>query len=299
MATICKQFQRAKPTDTPDEIEQKNFYNSILADKKPYFFRYKYRQLNKELNEYTRQVEANCQTRFCMDFKDLMQIYKESPEKLTEDQKVFIYYYYKFLPVLDSDCVMNKICHYIESVDFQIKKKVRSSDGFDWKILVSENFQPDIKLTEKLLNIIEEENVKKHLDLKAIKTINPSLVRKNSITQKEEFDKEVWVNIIRGRLEGECSNEERLANHLVYIFYEVKKTLNKSLLWSLTGHGIYENVKAKTSSFYFPIKNPNGSLKFLYENYSIERIVLEDLEQEQISNSNEYVENFEEDDSNG
>lgn len=207
-----------------------------------------------------------------MSFKELQKLEKEHPEQLTQQMKDFLFYYNKFLPVLDSDCVMNKICHYIESVDFQIKKKVRSSESFDWKTLVTENFQPEKKLCLQLLGIIEEEVSKKHLDLKTLKTITPSLVKKNSVTQRDEFDKEVWFSLLRERLEEVCSNEEKLANHLVYIFYEMRTSLNKSILWSVAGKAIYENVKNKTNSFYFPIKNPNGNLKFLYENYSIERV---------------------------
>ena len=277
LGTVCKQFQRAKDGDSTEEIARKNFYNTILADKKPYFFRYKYRQLNKELNEYNRNAETTCQTRFYMSFKELVEL---PEEKRTQQQKDFLFYYYKFLPVLDSSCVMNKVCHYIESIDFEIKKKVRSSDGFDWHILTSENFQPEKALTEKLYNVIVEEMSKKHLDLRSLKLSNPELVRKNSITQKDEFDKETWINLLRSNLEDICSNEEKLANHLVYIFYEVKSSLNKSVLWGVAGKAIYENIKNKTNVFYFPIKNQNGSIKFLYENYSIEKIELNDLKEE-------------------
>ena len=106
------------------------------------------------------------------------------------------------------------------------------------------------------------------------------MVKKNSVTQRDEFDKEVWFSLLRERLEEVCSNEEKLANHLVYIFYEMRTSLNKSILWSVAGKAIYENVKNKTNSFYFPIKNPNGNLKFLYENYSIERVEVKKEEKE-------------------
>ena len=158
----------------------------------------------------------------------------------------FLFYYKKFLPVLDSDCVMNRICHYIESVDFEIKKKVRSTDGFNWQSLVSENFQPDKKLTQAILDVIEEEMEKKKSDIKSLKLTNPSLVRKNSVTLKDEFDKEAWINYLRARLEEVCSNDEKLSNHLVYIFYVEKQSLNKSVLWSLVGKTIYEIIKSKT-----------------------------------------------------
>ena len=57
------------------------------------------------------------------------------------------------MPVIDTDCVMNKICKYIEGVDFQIKKKVRSSQDFDYRILLGNNFI----LNKSLYNEIKEE----------------------------------------------------------------------------------------------------------------------------------------------
>ena len=59
-------------------------------------------------------------------------------DELTQEQKDFINYYY--YPVIDSPCVMNKICKYIESIDFQIKKKIKSNGDFDYKSLQSKDF---------------------------------------------------------------------------------------------------------------------------------------------------------------
>ena len=291
VATCWKQFQRAKDGDTPEEIKEKEFLNSILVDKKPYFFRYKYRQLNKELNEYNRNSNETAKTRFKKTLEELQNQQLNNPESLTQQEKDFLFYYKKFLPVLDSDCVMNRICHYIESVDFEIKKKVRSTDGFNWQSLVSENFQPDKKLTQAILDVIEEEMEKKKSDIKSLKLTNPSLVRKNSVTLKDEFDKEAWINYLRARLEEVCSNDEKLSNHLVYIFYVEKQSLNKSVLWSLVGKTIYEIIKSKTNSFYFPMKNSNGSIRFLYDNYSIEKVILSELEEE--DSDNQFIENEE------
>ena len=171
---------------------------------------------------------------------------------------------------------MNKICHYIEQVDFNLRQKVKSADEFDWKMLTSQNFQPDKKLLALLLEAIQEEMELKHQDIKSLKLVNPGLVRKNSITQKEEIDKEMWTTVLKEKLEQICSNEQKLANHLIYLFYCEKSTLNKSMLWSLVGKQIYENLLEKNKTYYFPLKNKNGTLKFLYENYNIERFVYED-----------------------
>ena len=78
---------------------------------------------------------------------------------------------------------------------------------------------------------------------------------------------------------------------MVYIFYVEKQSLNKSVLWSLVGKTIYEIIKSKTNSFYFPMKNSNGSIRFLYDNYSIEKVILSELEEE--DSDNQFIENEE------
>lgn len=279
------QFQHIKDDDTKEEMDKKNFLNSILADRKPYFFRYKYNHLNKELSQYIKKADQNAQTRFHISLKELQKI---PVSELTTEQEQFLFYHEKFMPVIDSPCVMNKICHYIENIDFEIKKKVRSSQGFDYTNLLSSNFVLDKKFLKEVQKIVED-----NIDL-----WRQILVRKNSLgigfytnsdienenTKKYDenlkIDKELKFQVLKSQLEEICSNEEKLANHLIYLFYVERPSLNKSYLWNLVGRQIYENVKAKTRSFYFPFKNPNGSLKFLYENYSIERVLVEDLEED-------------------
>ena len=48
----------------------------------------------------------------------LDELFKIPVDQLTEDQRVFLECYWKKYPLLDSDCVMNKICKHIEKVDF-------------------------------------------------------------------------------------------------------------------------------------------------------------------------------------
>ena len=109
----------------------------------------------------------------------------------------------------------------------------------------------------------------------ASKTVNPSKV----------LDRDLEYNILRqDLLTNICSNEEQLANHLVYLFYVDKQSYNKNILWALVGRQIYENIRKKTSVYYYPQKNPNGSLEFLYEKYSIERVLVnheEEIEEEE------------------
>lgn len=214
-------------------------------------------------------MNEDCELRYCVSLESL----KKIPEKdLTDDQKKFIMLYNKYLPVIETDCVMNKICKYIESKDFQIKQKVKTSEDFDWRILVTDNFQISktlyAQICEKVYDVfnqwkIEEKDKKK------------KRVAKIGIDFEDFQSKEGKYIDLKQQLESICSNEEQLTNHLVYLFYVDKPSYNKTILWYIVGKQIFETVKNKTSSYYIPIKNPSGSLEFLYEKYSIERINIE------------------------
>ena len=210
------------------------FYNRIIADKKPYFFRYKYKQLAKEFNEYKKKNEENAQIHFSMTLQELMDKKKKSPESMSIAEQNFLMYYDKFLPVIDSDCVMNKICKYIESVDFHIKQKVRSNHDFDYKSLQTSNFN----LNKKLYAYIKEEVEKTFKDweqkskARRLSKVEKTLSQGNS---QAKFEREAEISSLKMRLEDICSNEESLANHLVYLFYVDKPSFSKSTLWALVG----------------------------------------------------------------
>ena len=143
---------------------------------------------------------------------------------------------------------------------------------------MSPNFNINKKLYIKIREEVEK-TFKEWEDL--VKQSKGKNLEKNSSdgnTQKK-FDRDVEYALLKSRLEEITSNEEQLANHLIYLFYVDKPSLGKTSLWNLVGKQIYENIKSKTDYFYFPIKNPNGSLEFLYEKYSIERIPVVSVEE--------------------
>lgn len=274
LGTICKQFQRTNPEDDMETRIKKDFYNRILADKKPYFFKYKYKALNKELNEYDKKHDELAQLHYS---KSLKEIKAQDPHTLTPEEQTFLYYYEKFLPVVDSDCVMNKICKYIENIDFHIKQKVRSNSEFNYKSLQSESFTINKKLYEKIKAEMES-TLKQWEELSKNKT---SKVEK-SLTGKTQskFDKDVEWSSLKSRLEEITSNEEALANHLIYFFYEEHPSLSKATLWGLVGRQIYENIKSKVREYDFPVKDEYGNIEFLYEKYQVQHLYVSDDEEE-------------------
>ena len=255
---------------------KKEFYNRILADKKPYFFKYKYKSLHKELNEYDKKHDELAKLHFS---KSLEEIKGQSIETLTQEEQTFLYYYDRFLPVVDSNCVMNKICKYIENVDFHIKQKIRSNSEFNYKGLQSESFTINKKIYDKIKEEMET-TIKKWEEFS--KNNKASKVER-SLTSKTQnkFEKDVEWSALKNRLENITSNEEVLANHLIYFFYEEHPSLSKATLWGLVGKQIYENIKNKVREYDFPVKDPYGNIEFLYEKYQLQHLYLNEEEDDE------------------
>ena len=172
---------------------------------------------------------------------------------------------------------MNKICKYIENIDFHIKQKVRSNSEFNYKSLQSESFTINKKLYEKIKAEMES-TLKQWEELSKNKT---SKVEK-SLTGKTQskFDKDVEWSSLKSRLEEITSNEEALANHLIYFFYEEHPSLSKATLWGLVGRRIYENIKSKVREYDFPVKDEHGNIEFLYERYQVQHLYVSEDEEE-------------------
>lgn len=273
MATTCRQFQHIDHTvDSPEEIAHKMFLNRVLVDQKPYFFKYKYNALAKEIKEYENKNNGNCMRLFSIPLKQLLNTDKDM---LTPEQNKFVWYYYRYFPAINSDCVMNNICKYIESVDFQIKQKTKSSDFFDYRTLMSDNFSFNQKTYNAVKEIVEL-TMKKFNKIKS--QVQSSQFEKNREEDgREKLDKESQYKMLYDSLLNACRSEEEMSNYLVYLFYVDKPSYSKTTLWAVAGERIYLNIAAKTKSFKFPIKqslNSDYDLRFLYENYKIEEFDL-------------------------
>lgn len=295
---IWKVFQKVSDGDSEEVKKEKEFYNSILADKKPYFFRYKYHALNKEYNEYIKKTEENAMIRFGKTLDSLLESRKDEAEydKLTEDEKIFLMYYDKFLPVVDSDCVMNNICKYIEGIDFSIKKKIKNRGDFDYRVLQSGDFEFNKEMYEAIKG-----EVARTLKIweALVKASHSSRIEKSmssgSGAEQNGFKRDVECELLKDRLLDICGNEEELSNYLIYLFYEDKPSYNKSTLWNMVGKQLYQNIRGKKEVCYFPVKDENGDIEFLYEKYAVKKIALSNDCQGQTKNNNEN--NEQEDDS--
>jgi hypothetical protein len=113
---------------TEEEIELKKFYNSILAEHRPYFMRYVYPDKNRNYRRHRDVYEQYSRRHFGKSLSELLLNSSGEPEN-----KV-VYYYKRYSPFIETNSVMNRICHHLED-RIQLS---RNESNFGWEFDVDE-----------------------------------------------------------------------------------------------------------------------------------------------------------------
>jgi len=249
-----------------EEIELLEFYNSIRINKRPYFFRYRYRDYNNYYRNYYNTYEHYCQSIFGKGLEDI--IY--SPQ--TEEERKIQEKYRKYSPLLDSDCIVNIICNYMEESINLIKYDARKkSDIFDPEILKTKKFEIDTrKLT--LLKVLYEE----------FKTGKRNFANiRNSKNDRMYNSAEQYYKYIRNKALRISSDIQELANLAVEICYNIHPSSSKSFLWDVMKEGLIYNLEEnKQDQCFIPMQDGQGDIQYLGKTYRLQKV--------DIDNSNYY-----------
>jgi len=264
------QKQEIKENDSEELIKEKEFYNNILLNKYPYFFKYLYKEAKKKYNKYCEESEITCHQKFKMSFKKLREL-----ERLSPEQKQFINNYYKYMPLTYSDSPMNLLCKHIESINFEINKKIKATDSEDIVKYYQNVNHPYTKeqyadITEVLNQYIKGVRYDKLLPDDKDNDFN---FNKDAITEYK-----VNNDMLEKNINKICSDVYLITNVLINYFYNEKPSANKDVLWSTYGKYIYKNVKEKSNlKIMFPFPDKNGDIKYMGTNYSPKEIKLNEL----------------------
>lgn len=250
--------------DTDEEVAEKKFYNSILLNKYPYFFKYRYKEAKKKYDRYVDENEMTCHQKFKMSINALMNLSRKTPE-----QKEFIENYYKYMPLTYSDSSMNLLCRYIEGINFDISQKIKSVDNDEIvKIYRNNDFQFDQNQYEQVINVL-----KCHIKGKQIDQMLPE------DEDESKFDNEIIEehkaddDSLESKINKVCSNPYTVVNYLIHYFYEDKISANKDILWSTYGKYIFNNVKRNSNNkVMFPMPDEKGDIKYMGKKYSLKDV---------------------------
>ena len=259
--SIWKSWQKINDDDTEEQIKEKQFFNSILCDKHPYFFIYLYKATKNKYNKWKKDYDTSCRTRWNMTVSDLIQL-----ENKTEEQVLFLERYHRACPVIDNNSAMNLICHYIEGIRNDIKINIKDCSNKSY--LSSYKSKLDFDIDQDIYNKI----------YRLIKELRVEL--KNSISNNNKNDYNADISndagniyeLYKNKLFKICSNQDVIINCLIDIFYLDFPSYNKDVLWSLFGNEIFNNVlNNNPKTIEYPVLSDDGEIVYLGKKYAIEQ----------------------------
>lgn len=237
-------------------------YSSILLQTKPYFFRYRYRETKKKYDDYVEQNKASCLQRFGVKLQDMLKSQTTNPDK-----KAFIENYYRYMPVTYSKSTMNMLCEHIETVEFNINRKIKPIDeSFDYTIYKNSEVEYSEEQYSSIVAYIK--HTKKLYSTNAILDDDEYDERNEekykSLSIGERIDKEIGAIV---------SNRDVVTNILVDYFYGAQPKSDKSILWDLCGKQIFRNVKANTEGIMlFPVNCDTGEIEYMGGRYELREV---------------------------
>ena len=248
--------------------EKRNFYMSIVADKKPYFMIYIYNDLMKRYRQYVKNAIERSYREWGCDVEELL---RKPVDTLTYEQGEFLDYYDRYFPVGNNDCVMNKLCVKVECALDSYLKKHKFNDEYDYALLKS-----DLEYTSRQFKGIQE-IVKECSDL-----LSQSRQRRDTSMSGSYLDDMGSIVSIRRVFEREalkfCSNNEIVANVLIDVCK--KNTAGMKFYWGIYGTEGLKNMVANSDHMItFPVEDESGEITYYGGKYTIlkREVTKEDL----------------------
>ena len=242
---------------TEEDVRRREFYLSILADKKPYFMRYIYPDLMKQYNTYITNTNAKCSMLFRMTVDELQAI---PDDRLTEEQRQFLHYYYERMPVSTADSVMNRICRRIEdALSVDLKTYIRGS-SFNHEMLK----QDTEYVASQKLQILQLYKQYKQ----SMKEIMSKATTSSEDDEKKRNAQEMLRRQFRIDSLSVCSDAQQLCSIMVDLCYT--KESSKRFVWDICGSEMLDNLfRAGGSRLTYPAKEPDGELHFRGQRYTM------------------------------
>lgn len=258
--------QRVNEDDNEEIKKDKEFYNNILLDRHPYFFKYLYKDTKRKYKKHIDGYDLSFKQKFGISLEEVINKKRIKPE----EQKL-LDVYYQYMPVIDSDCVMNLLCKYIESIDFNLKAKLKVDNDMElYKQYMRSGLENNRETYAKVL--------KSYNDFRdEIKDLGNMGISSKSNNDKHDDSVEAQTKGIyegfKKKMIEICPNAYELVNYLVEIFYVKYPKFNKDFLWNIYGKYLFANIKLhNTSPILFPILSANGSIEYLNKKFELKEV---------------------------
>jgi hypothetical protein len=245
------------PNMSPEEIEHSN---RLVIDKRPYFMRWLYGDYNRSYGRYERENKS-----FCFDKTgiELDEILIKEDSKLSQKEREIKEPYIRNNPLLNTNCLMNKLCLHMEKTVKQIKAMEKRTDNESIMDTLKDKELTVANLSEKL-NKMDElyKKYKKHKQTLAIS--------KSDLDVKLETI-EQYNKVIRQESHSISTNPQELANLAVAICYVSNR--DRAFVWNIFGDGLVSNIKKMSNKkISIPFLDEDGDIEYLGSRYSLKEI---------------------------
>lgn len=257
MPDFWTKHTKIEDDDTTDVVEQKEFWNKLRANKRPYFMKYLYSHYKKESTDIEKDFNLYSNIVFGIDFD-------KNTSKFVNNNKYIEMadYFDKYYSLIHSPSTMNKICYHMEKELANIKHKNKHFDSVEmFKKLKNDNIE------------IFTDNLKAMCDMKQ----EYDNFKKTKQLKTSEFSTyEQYYKYLRNKcLQEISSNIQELANLAVYICYYLNPNSPKDFCWDVFGAGIVDNLRLKHSIIRIPKLSEFGDVEYLGEKYDFVEIDLD------------------------
>lgn len=262
-------YQKINKDDTEEIKDKKEFENKILIEKHPYFFIYLYPKYKKIYNNYMTNADIYCKINFGLSLIDLQN--KKNKNKV---EKKYLKNLQKFNPINESDCTMNKLCKYIESVKFDLNKTISNSNNEEiLNILINNSIPKNEKTFKEVLNIFKEfeKSNNEVYEYKLYHNYNEHEI-KDKFNEEDFGLNDGFNELIKNKMNKACSNSSELVNYIAEICYKVYPN-KKSFLWNIFYEEIVYNVYLnKQEKILIPYLDKDGEFEYLGKRFNKKEI---------------------------
>lgn len=246
--------------DTDAVKADKYKQRSMVIDKKPYFFRYLYPELNQQFKHYEDSYNVESRSRFGIKLKKLL----IKPNK-TESEMNLIRRYQKYSPLITAPCVMNILCKEFENVDFDINFNKNA-------VSMLPTFETEFVLQEDRLKTVKE-LYRKYSARKQVKVVE-SILENLNLPNKDEYDeiRFLAVDTIREEIREAMTGLEMEGKEFLFYCSELAKDykqFNWDFAWDVLGDSIVDFIPQGVVQV--PIRDEDG-LEYLGGKYSLSSI---------------------------
>lgn len=254
--------------DTDEERAKKEFNQSIVASRKPYFMTYVYPNLKTQNSQYQKISNQGVARRFWeYDIYTIKDLINYSPK--TDEMVEYLRYYNKMNPTGNHPCIVNKMCWMFEETFKSYLSSKANQTPFDYSILKSDSNYS--RTDYNRVYAIYQEYQKKM-----------ALMQQNIKGGKYDNDtawnaKMLHTEWFKSECEKICPNEDELCDIVLDICYSSENS--KQFAWDVCGDSIIKNLlKASNGVIRYPEQvTENGEFTYCGKEFNLREKLIESV----------------------